>query len=65
MPSPLPFGLTDAALAAAMAEPDPGSLAAATRLRQTYGPDLAAAGAKPSALDVGADTSLPVSTILR
>ena len=33
-----------------MAEPDPGSLAAATRLRQTYGPDLAAAALSQAAL---------------
>ena len=50
MPSPLPFGLTDAALAAAMAEPDPDSLAAATRLRQTFGPELAAAALSQAAL---------------
>jgi len=50
MPPPLPFGLTDAALAAAMAEPDPGSLAAATRLRQSYGPDRAAAALSQAAL---------------
>ena len=31
-----------AALAAAMAEPDPGSLAAATRLRKDFAPELAA-----------------------
>ena len=50
MSSLLPFGLTDAALAAAMAEPDPGSLSAATRLRRTYGPDLAAAALSQAAL---------------
>src|ERR687898_648855 len=41
----LPFGLTAEALAAAQSEPDPGSLAAATRLRTRFGPDLAAAAA--------------------
>ncbi|HVH21396.1 MAG TPA: class I SAM-dependent methyltransferase, partial [Pseudonocardia sp.] len=46
----LPFGLTHAALAAAMAEPDPDSLAAATRLRQAYGPELAAAALSQAAL---------------
>ena len=35
---PLPFGLTEEALAAAMAEPDPDSLAAATRLRERSAP---------------------------
>jgi hypothetical protein len=39
----LPFGLTDEALAAAMSEEDPESLAAASRLRAGYGPELAAA----------------------
>ena len=41
---PLPFGLTAEALVAAEAEPDPGSLAAATRLRTRFGPDLAGRG---------------------
>ena len=36
-PAPLPFGLTADALAAAMAESDPDSLAAATRLRGRFG----------------------------
>ena len=39
----LPYGLTPDALAAAEAEPDPGSLGAGTRLRARFGPDLAAA----------------------
>ena len=39
----LPFGLTNDALAAAMAEEDPESLAAASRMRAGYGPELAAA----------------------
>jgi SAM-dependent methyltransferase len=39
----LPFGLTVEALAAAEAEPDPGGLAAGTRLRAAFGPELAAA----------------------
>jgi hypothetical protein len=39
---PLPFGLTDKALHAAMSEEDPESLAAASRMRGRYGPGLAA-----------------------
>ena len=39
----LPFGLTDGALAAAIAEEDPESLAAASRMRERYDPELAAA----------------------
>ncbi|SDU80438.1 hypothetical protein SAMN04488544_0185 [Microlunatus sagamiharensis] len=39
----LPLGLTVEALAAAEAEADPGSLGAGTRLRNRFGPDLAAA----------------------
>jgi SAM-dependent methyltransferase len=46
----LPFGLTAEALAAAEAEPDPGSLAAATRLRTRFGPQLAAASASQAEL---------------
>ncbi len=46
----LPFGLTADALAAAMAEADPDSLAAATRLRNRFGPDLAAAALHQAAL---------------
>jgi hypothetical protein len=38
-----PFGLTPDALAAAMAEADPESLAAASRMRAAFGPELAAA----------------------
>jgi SAM-dependent methyltransferase len=38
----LPYGLTAEALAAAEAETDPTSLAAASRLRARFGPDLAA-----------------------
>jgi hypothetical protein len=41
--SPRPFGLTADALEAAKAEAEPGSLAAATRLRTRFGPELAAA----------------------
>jgi hypothetical protein len=40
---PLPFGLTAEALAAAMSEKDPESLAAASRMRARYGSELAAA----------------------
>ena len=47
---PLPFGLTEDALALAMAEPDPDSLAAATRLRRRFGPELAAAALHQVAL---------------
>jgi hypothetical protein len=39
----LPFGLTKAALAVAMSEEDPESLAAASRMRARYGPELATA----------------------
>jgi SAM-dependent methyltransferase len=39
----LPFGLTDDALNAAMSEEDPESLAAASRMREQFGPELAAA----------------------
>ena len=39
----LPFGLTEDALAAAMSEKDPESLAAASRMRARFGPELAAA----------------------
>jgi len=46
----LPDGLTPAALAAAMAEPDPDGLAAAARLRATYGPGLAAAALHQASL---------------
>jgi hypothetical protein len=46
----LPFGLTTEALAAAEAEPDPGSLSAATRLRTRFGPDLATAAASQADL---------------
>ena len=38
-----PFGITPDALAAAMAEVDPESLAAASRMRAAFGPELAAA----------------------
>ena len=46
----LPFGLTDDALAAAMAEDDPESLAAASRMRAGYGPELAAAALTQASL---------------
>ena len=49
-PHPLPFGLTAEALAAAEAEVDPGSLAAATRLRSRFGPELAASAASQAVL---------------
>ena len=48
--APLPFGLTDDALAAAMAEEDPESLAAASRMRAAYGPELAAAALTQASL---------------
>ena len=51
MPAPaLPAGLTPEVLAAAMAEADPDGLAAATRLRTGYGPQLAAAALQQAAL---------------
>lgn len=51
MPPPvLPFGLTAAALAAAMAESDPDGLAAASRLRSAYGPERAAAALHQASL---------------
>ena len=46
----LPFGLTDEALDAAMSEEDPESLAAATRLRARFGPELAATALTQAAL---------------
>jgi len=46
----LPFGLTEEALAAAMAEPDPDCLAAGTRLRRLVGPEQAAAALQQAAL---------------
>ena len=46
----LPFGLTEDALAAAMSEEDPESLAAASRMRARYGPGLAAAALTQAAL---------------
>lgn len=52
----LPFGLTSAALAAAMAEPDPDSLAAASRLRRSVGPELATAALHQAALRRRAQT---------
>ena len=51
MPAPaLPAGLTSEVLAAAMAEADPDGLAAASRLRAGYGPELAAAALQQAAL---------------
>jgi SAM-dependent methyltransferase len=47
---PLPFGLTEEVLAAAMAEPDPGALAAGTRLRRLAEPAQAAAALQQAAL---------------
>jgi SAM-dependent methyltransferase len=47
---PLPLGLTEDALAAAMAEPEPDSLAAATRLRRDFDPGLATAALHQAAL---------------
>jgi THUMP domain-containing protein len=49
-PPVMPFGLTAEALAAAEAEDEPGSLAAATRLRGRFGPELAAAAAAQAEL---------------
>jgi SAM-dependent methyltransferase len=46
----LPFGLTEDALAAAMSEKDPESLAAASRMRARCGPELAAAALTQVAL---------------
>jgi hypothetical protein len=46
----LPFGLSEDALAAAMSEADPESLAAASRMRTRYGPELAAAALSQAAL---------------
>ena len=46
----LPAGLTEEALARAEAEADPDSLAAAGRLRQAYGPELAAAALHQASL---------------
>jgi 2-polyprenyl-3-methyl-5-hydroxy-6-metoxy-1,4-benzoquinol methylase len=46
----LPFGLTEDALNAAMSEEDPESLAAASRMRMRYGPDLAAAALTQASL---------------
>lgn len=48
--SPLPFGLTAAALDAAMAEPDPDGLAAASRLRAGHGPEVATAALHQASL---------------
>jgi hypothetical protein len=47
---PLPFGLTEDALAAGMLEQDPESLAATSRMRARYGPELAAAALTQAAL---------------
>jgi SAM-dependent methyltransferase len=46
----LPFGLTEDALAAAMSEEDPESLTAASRMRNGYGSELAAAALTQAAL---------------
>lgn len=46
----LPLGLTEEALAAAAAEPDPDSLAAGARMRSRFGSDLAAAALTQTAL---------------
>jgi hypothetical protein len=48
--APLPFGLTGDALAAAMSEEDPESLAAAARMRARYRPELAAAALTQASL---------------
>jgi SAM-dependent methyltransferase len=48
--SRLPFGLTEDALNAAMSEEDPESLAAASRMRIRYGPDLAAVALSQASL---------------
>ena len=47
---PLPLGLTEDVLAAAMSEPDPESLAAASRMRTRFSPELAAAALTQAAL---------------
>jgi SAM-dependent methyltransferase len=47
---PLPFGLTEEVLAAAMAESNPEALAAATRLRRLAPPEQAAAALQQAAL---------------
>ena len=46
----LPFGLTAAALADALAEPDPDGLAAGSRLRARHGPELAVAALQQASL---------------
>ncbi|HLM21654.1 MAG TPA: hypothetical protein VK390_09040, partial [Propionibacteriaceae bacterium] len=46
----LPFGLTEDALAVAMSEEDPESLAAGSRMRARYGPELAAAALSQATL---------------
>lgn len=46
----LPLGLSEDALDAAAAEPDPGSLAAGTRLRERFGPEVAVAALNQAAL---------------
>jgi SAM-dependent methyltransferase len=60
---PRPFGLTDEGLAAAMAEEDPESLAAATRMRARYGPELAAAALTQAALRRQAQTKFGESAL--
>ena len=57
----LPFGLTEDVLAAAMAEPDPDSLAAATRLRRLAEPEQAAAALQQAALRREATTKFGVA----
>jgi hypothetical protein len=49
-PHQLPFGLTDEALAAAISEEDPESLAAASRMRTRFKADLAAAALTQASL---------------
>ncbi|HEY5822505.1 MAG TPA: methyltransferase domain-containing protein [Propionibacteriaceae bacterium] len=56
MTAPLPFGLTAEALSAASAEADPDSLAAATRLRGRFGPELATAALHQASLRLRART---------
>ena len=54
----LPFGLTYEALAAAMSEEDPESLAAASRMRARYGAELSAAALTQATLRRQAKASL-------
>jgi SAM-dependent methyltransferase len=59
----LPLGLTDEALEAGMAENDPESLAAASRMRARYGPELAAAALTQAVLRRQAQTKFGASAL--